>query len=98
MARREASKYRNCRRKDISSNNLSMFLLDFFWFLLFRRSWSFYFYLGVRNATLFSCSDVFSPLLGEEDGVLLYFGPGAIRCHPEMHVYLSRYYIGRTNA
>ena len=29
-ARREASKYRKCRRKDTSSNNLSMFLLDFF--------------------------------------------------------------------
>ena len=41
---------------------------------------------------------IFPLLLGEEDGVLLYFGPGAVRCHPEMHVYLSRYYIGRTNA
>ena len=78
MARREASKYRNCRRKDISSNNLSMFLLDFFWFLLFRRSWSFYSYFCVRNATLFLVFDIFSPLLGEEDSVLLYIGSGVV--------------------
>ena len=54
-----------------------MFLLDFFLVLVIRRSGVFT-YFGVRNATLFSCSDVFSPLLGEEDSVLLYIGSGVV--------------------